>query len=375
MKFSDIPGHEQAKERLRTLADSERIPHAILLEGPEGIGKHALARAFLQYVGCSDRRNGDSCGECPSCRQHAALQHIDTVYTFPYVKKSKSSSPTYSSDYWKEFSELMRENPFMDSALWLEKLGSPNTRPVIYVEEANELIRRLSFSSHSSRYNAVVMWQADKLNNDAANKLLKIIEEPPGDTIIVMTSHNPMNILPTIYSRTQRIKVLRHPDEVVARWMAENCGVDERTAAEMAPLASGSMLEAERILSKNGDNAKFLEQFISLMRLSYMRDIAALRTWSQNIGAWKRDQLVDFLEYMARMIRENFIANLHSPELNRMLPEESSFSKNFARFINERNVETLENEVTQAITDIKANVNPKIVMFDLAITVILKLKQ
>lgn len=377
MKFSDIPGHEDVKERLRNMADEERIPHALLLHGPAGTGKHALVRAFLQYVGCRNRQNGDSCGSCPSCLQHEAMQHIDTIFSFPYIKKksSSNSNPTYSSDYLREFIEFAQSSPFMDSTLWLEKLGSPTTQPVIYVEEATELTRRLSFAPNISRYNAVVIWQADKLNEAAANKLLKIIEEPPGEAIIVLTTDQPMNILPTIYSRTQRIKVSPLKDNEVAEWMCEHCDVDKDTAASLAPMARGSITNALQIVMSRDDSKRYLDFFISLMRLAYMRDIASLKEWSQKVAAEKRDSVIGFLEYMARMIRENFVANLGTPALNLMNTEEATFSRNFARFINERNASPLYDAVSVAISDVRANVNAKVVLFDLAITVILLLKQ
>lgn len=372
MRFSDIPGHEDAKRRLREFADTGRIPHALLLEGPEGTGKHALARAFIQYVGCTGRRDGDSCGECPSCRQHTALQHIDTLYSYPVVKRN--SKPTVSTDYLPEFIEFVKESPFMDRDAWLVKLGSPNTIPMIYVEEAMEIIRRLSFSSHSSRYKTVVMWQAERLHETAANKLLKIIEEPPGESIFIMTTDSAMNVLPTIYSRAQRIKLLRQPDDTVAQWLVDAHGVSPETAADVAPLARGSLTAALRILDKRTDSDRYLEMFQSLMRLAYKRDIAALKDWSTKIAGEKRDTIVDFLEYTARMLRENFIANLKRADLNLMSGPESAFSKNFARFVNERNAVGLFDAVSAAISDIRGNANPKIVLFDFAITVILLLK-
>lgn len=372
MKFSDIPGHSEVKKRLRELADSKRIPHAILLEGPEGVGKHALARAFLQYVGCRNRQDGDSCGVCPSCIQHEAMQHIDTIYSFPYVKKN--SKDTLSNEYLPDFIRYVKENPFMDSTVWVEKYLASNTKPVIYVEEASELIRRLSFAPHVSRYTSVILWQAERMNESAANKLLKLIEEPPGESIIVMTSDSPMNILPTIYSRVQRIKVQRQSDNEVAQWLVDDCGVEAEKAADIAPLAMGSLAAARRIAATTDDSARFLEYFIALMRLAYMRDIMALKEWAQKVAAEKRETVVDFLEYTGRMIRENFIANLKDASLNLMSSSEADFSRNFSRFINERNVEDIFDATSEAILDVRGNVNAKLVLFDFAITVILKLK-
>lgn len=372
MKFSDIPGHEEAKQRLRTFADTDRIPHALLLEGPAGIGKFALARAYIQYIGCSNRHDGDSCGVCASCRQHQAMQHIDTLYSYPVVKRN--SKPTISADYFSEFIEYVAESPFMDRDLWLSKLGSPNTLPQIYVEEAVEITRRFSFAGHSSKYKSVLMWQAESLHPTAANKLLKIIEEPPVDSIFVMTSDNPIGVLPTIYSRAQRITLMRHSDETVASWLVDKCGIDPQAAASAAVLAGGSLSEALRAVSCSTSADRYLEQFKTLMRQAYRRDIASLKAWSVKIAGEKRDTIVDFLEYCARMLRENFIANLGRRDLSRMSADEATFSTNFARFINERNVLPIYQAVTDAINDIRANANPKIVLFDLAITVILLLK-
>lgn len=377
MRFSDIPGHEEVKTRLRQLVDEQHIPHALLLEGPEGVGKHALARAFLQYVSCRNRHDGDSCGQCPACVQHGNMQYIDAVYTFPYVKL-KGERPdklTLASDYMTEFIEFVKESPYMDATVWHQYLGEPNSKPQIFVGEAAELVRRLSYAPRLSKYNMVLMWQADSLRDDAANKLLKIIEEPPGDAVIVMTSAKPGNILPTIYSRVQRVKVKRLSDDDIAAWMVDKCSVDPETAADLAPLAQGSFIEATRRIANKDNSVRYLEYFISLMRLAYKRDIAALKDWSFKLATLTRDEIVAFLEYMAVMIRENFVANLNRPPLNLMNKNESDFSRNFARFINERNVEALFDATSRAISDIRSNVNPKIVLFDLSITVILKLKE
>ena len=374
MRFCDIPGHSETKRRLVEIADSGKIPHALLFEGPEGIGKTALARAFVQYVDCRNRSNGDSCGECPSCRQHAIRQHIDTIFSFPYKKKRQSPHVSPASDWLDDFIEFMKESPYMDESVWIEKLDT-NTRPLIYVDEAADLIRRFSFAPHVSRYKSVIMWQADRLNLEAANKLLKVIEEPPGETIIVMTSSKPMDVLPTIYSRAQRIKVKRLSDDEIAHWMVYNADIPHDTAAGLAPLAQGSILEAQRIVERRTDNELFLQYFIELMRLAYQRKIADLKKWSAKLAKEKRDTIVDFLQYAGRMLRENFIANLGVPDLNLMMPDEEKFSINFARFVNEKNAPQHIDAVTEAIADIRSNANAKIVLFDLAITVILLIKE
>lgn len=372
MKFSDIPGHEDVKARLRQIADSDRIPHAILLEGPAGTGKFALARAFIQYLHCSNRHDGEPCGECPACRQHGIMQHIDTIYSFPVVKEG-TTTPV-SNDYIDDFRQFISQSPLMDFDIWQKMLGS-NKIPVIYVAEANEIIRRMSFTSQLARYKAVIMWQPERMNPDTANKLLKYIEEPAEGTIFILTSDRPGLILPTIYSRLQRIRVSRQPDDIVATWLVEQNGVDIETASRYAPLAEGNMARALSIVADKDNTTDNLERFQSLMRLAYQRDIARLRKWSEEVAKeYKRERLSDFLQYISRQLRENFIANLHRRDLNLMTDHEAAFSKNFARFVNERNVLGLVDAVDKAAADIAQNANAKIVLFDLTITVILLLK-
>jgi len=371
MKFADIPGHEQIKQRLRNIVDTGRIPHALLLEGPEGSGKFALARALAQYIHCTNRtQDGDSCGKCAACLQHQDHLHIDTLYSFPVVKKD---SRAISDDYRKEFTQFIDQVPFMDFEQWPERLDNPNTRPRIYVNEAAELMRRLSFTAHASRYKIVLMWLPERMMEDAANKLLKLVEEPFADTLFIMTSDNSREILPTIYSRVQRVKVPRYDPSMVASILASS-GVDANIAAQVAQIADGNMNRAFKLAQSKDDDDRYLLWFIELMRLAYQRNIGALKAWSVKVAGEKREGLLRFLEYCCRMIRENFILNFHNEDLNRMTAPERNFSVRFAPFINERNVLKIFDQFTLAMRDVSANGNAKIITFDLAISMILLLK-
>ena len=371
MRFADIPGHQDVKRDLADMVDSGRLPHALLLEGPEGCGKFALARALAQYIQCENRHDGDSCGMCQSCRQHKAHQFIDTLYSFPVVKKN--SKPTISDDFRKEFTTLMDENPFMDFDRWPAMLDNTNSQPKFYVEEGNELIRRLSYTAHSARYKSVLMWLPERMNEDTANKMLKIVEEPYPDTIFIMSSDNPREILPTIYSRVQRVKVHRYSDEEVAGYISTHTDLDATTAMRVAVLAQGSINRALALSAIHDDTDKYLEWFKDLMRSAYRRDVRALKAWSVAVAAEKREGILRFLAYCSRMLRENFINNLHDPRLTVMTDQESAFSSRFSPFINEKNAVALFDTFNKAATDIAANANAKIVLFDITITVILLL--
>ena len=373
MKFSDIPAHNFAKQKLRTFVDRNKIPHAILLEGPSGIGKYALARAFAQYIHCQNRQNGDSCGMCPSCLQHGSFNHIDTHFVFPVVKKS-SPKKSFSDDYIDAWKDFLSENPYMDFQKWLVALDNVNAQPVIYVDESEELIRKLNFTSHQAKYKVVLFWLPERMNQECANKLLKLIEEPYGDTLFVFVSNNSREILPTIYSRTQRIELKRLSDDVIAQYLVDNYAVEGQDALALAHIADGNIIEADKIVSLSKENQKFLELFIQLMRLSYQRKVKELKSWSVDVAGLGREQIMRFLTYTQRLIRENFIYNLSVSELNYLNREEAQFSQNFAKFITESNVIKLIDVFNKALTDISGNANAKIVMYDMSIKVILLLK-
>lgn len=372
MKFSDIPAHESAKLRLRNFVESGKIPHAILIEGPIGIGKFALARAFAQYIHCENRRDGESCGECPSCIQHNAFNHIDTHFVFPVVKKNGKKA--FSDDYINEWKDFLNEEPYMNFEKWLTFLGNINAQPVIYVDESEELIRKLNFTSHKAKHKIVLFWLPERMNDECANKLLKIIEEPHEDTLFIFVSNNSQQIIPTIYSRTQRIELKRLSDENIAKYLIQNYSITEQDALAVAHIADGNIIEAEKTISLSKENQNFLALFIQLMRLAYQRKVKDLKQWSIDVAGLGREQEMRFLKYSQRLIRENFILNLNQTDLNYLNHEEYLFSKNFAKFITERNVEKLITVLNNALIDISNNANSKIVLFDMAIKVILLLK-
>lgn len=372
MKFQDILGHETVKTRLRDMVDSDRLPHALLLEGPPGVGKFAMARALVQYLHCTDRQGGEPCGRCPSCIQHQSFNHIDTIFSFPVLKSAGGAISDDFIDRWREF---LTADPYMNFATWQKMLGNPNGQPVIYVDESQEIIRKLSFTAHSSDYKVVMMWLPEKMHLSCSNKLLKLIEEPLPGVKIILTSDNPKEILPTIYSRLQRVEMKRLPDSDVSYYLTKRYNLDATDAAAIAHNAAGSITLAENHLSKDDESHEFLEFFQSLMRLAYQRKVGMLKKWSQDVAGFGREKSARFCDYCARQVRENFIANLRMPQLNYLNREEQAFSSRFSPFINERNVEDLSALFTQTRGDILANGNAKIIFFDVAVKCILLIKR
>ena len=374
MKFKDIIGNEEAVKRLRDMVDRDRIPHALLLMGDPGVAKLALAQAFAQYVHCENRIDGDSCGQCPSCLQHQSLNHVDTFYSYPIFKKGTT---TYCEDYLEDWKKFLDENPIENYERWLTIIKNDNGQPSILTQESDVIIRRMSLTAYSSKYKIHIMWLPEKMQPQCANALLKIIEEPYPDSLFVLVSNNYQDILPTIYSRTQRVLLKKPSTDKVAKYLVDKYGMDAQDALAYAAPADGNISLAEAGLKKNNENAAFHEKFTQLMRLAYSVDLKSLRDWSVEVNDYKREKICRFLQYASRMVRENYIYNLHTQGLNYMTREEEQFSVRFSPFINELNVEGIVDELNKAEIDIRGNANGKIVLFALAIkmTVLIKKKR
>jgi len=372
MRFSDIPGHIEVKRWLRQLVDNDKIPHALLLEGPEGIGKLAMARALIQYIYCEHPTDdGDSCGQCQSCTLLSSLNHLDSMYSFPVVKEDDNPISDKYLQQWKRF--LSEEPLYAGIDRWTAMFSKTNARPVIYVTEANDLIHKLSFQARQSRYKSVIVWLPERLNEEAANKLLKLLEEPPQDTVFIMVCEEPEKLIDTIRSRAQRIDVKRIDIDAMANALVSSRGIDEDTAYRIARAANGSWLNALEELDADNEKRQFLEMFISLMRLAYMRKIKDLKKWSDTVAGYGRERQKRMLAYFLRLVRENFMYNFRIPQLNYMTREEENFSRNFSPYINEANVIEISGLMNRAIRDIGQNANAKIVFFDMTTNIIVAL--
>ena len=377
MKFAEVLGHNSAKERIVRMVDGDAIPHALLLHGEIGIPKLALARAMAQYIHCENKQNGDSCGKCASCLQHQSFNHGDTFFSFPIVKKaSVDAKKACSDDFIQEWKTFLTENPLVeDYEKWLEVMKSENAQPIIYVGESANIVHKMSLSSMTSKYKVLIMWLPEKMNEQCANKLLKLIEEPSEDSLFILVSDNAKAILPTIYSRTQRIELKRLSINDVASYIQSKYGLSEQDAKSIAATADGNVAQAEKNLTFDSENKEFFKDFVQLMRLAYSRDLKQLKVWSENVFNYKREKIRRFLKYASRMVRENYIYNIREPQLNYMTSQEEDFSVKFSPFINELNVIKMLDEFNKAEIDIAGNGNGKIILFDLAIKITILIKR
>ena len=221
----------------------------------------------------------------------------------------------------------------------------------------------------------MIMWLPEKMNEECANKLLKIIEEPFPDSIFIMVSDAPKEILPTIYSRLQIIELKRLSTDEVATFLENNYNLSRQDAISVAASANGNINIAQETISLNGENKEFFENFVQLMRLAYSRDLKSLKNWSENVNSFKREKIKRFMQYLAKMIRENYIYNLNRHDLNYLNQAEEQFSRRFSPFINDGNAERMITEIEKAERDIQGNANGKIVLFDFAIKITILIKR
>ena len=258
---------------------------------------------------------------------------------------------------------------------WLKRIKVANQQAVIFEAESEALIRKLSLKSSQGGYKVVIIWLPERMNVVCANKILKLLEEPPMQTVFLLVSDEPDKLLETIRSRVQRIDMKRIEDHDIEQALTEKRGIAADDAKRIAHLASGSWLRALEALDADNENAEMLELFKTLMRLAYMRNIKDLKTWSEDVAQLGREKQRRMLAYFSRMTRENFMYNFHNADLCYMTAQEEAFARNFAPFVNEHNVIGIAEELEKSMKEIGQNVTPKIVMFDLALNMIMLLKQ
>lgn len=369
-------GQVETWNRLLKMVSEGRIPHAMMLCGPRGCGKLSMAMRFARYLLCPNRTDSEPCGECPQCQMMSNFQHPDLLMSYPVIKPTGSSSdykPT-SDDYAREWQELISTGLYFDINQWLQQMKATTQQAIYFVAESDRLLKRLSLKSSQGGYKVSIIWLPERMREDCANKMLKLLEEPPSQTIFIMVCEEPERLLETIRSRVQRIDMPRLSPEEIAQALVQKRGLAPEMAQRLSRLCNGSWLEALQHLTDDNEDKQFLQFFITLMRLAYKRDVKEMGRWADSLATnFGREQQRRFLNYCLRMVRENFVYNFRQPELCYMTLEEEEFAKNFARFINEANIIPISELLQRCHRDIGQNANAKMVFFDLALQMIVLL--
>lgn len=382
MLFKEIIGQETTKAQLRQAVREGRIPHAQLFTGISGIGKLQLALAYAQYLNCPNRTDEDSCGSCPTCLQYQHLQHPDLHFVFPIVKTDSADT---CNDFLEPWRKIILEKHYFDLDDWHAALGVETKQSMIYEKESGEILRKLSLKAYGDGYKIMIIWQPEKMNAATANKLLKILEEPAPKTVFLLVSEHPEQMLATILSRVQTIRIPRLETETIAEALVRR-GIAASRTTDIARIANGSFLAALKKAGESEENQQELRDFVALFRDAYtvgvLRDpqkkyesLKHLRQWSLDMAATGREKQKHFLQYAQQQVRENFIRNIGQPELNYQMEEERNFSVKFAPFIHSGNVEAIMNQLDLAERQIEQNGNAKMIFFDLCLQMIILIKK
>lgn len=369
MLFREIIGQAQIQKQLVQTVSENRIPHAQLFTGPEGSGKLPLAIAYAQYINCINKQGDDACGECPSCKKIQQLVHPDLHFVFP-VKKASESKPETSDDYISQWRQELLENSYISPRRWYRRLNLENKQGIIPASESNSIIHKLNFKSYEAEYKIMIIWLPERMHQSTANKLLKLIEEPPPNTLFLLVSENADMLLPTILSRTQKIRVPAIDDDSMLAAITEQFSLEEDKAREVVHLAKGNYLNAIHFIQTDEEAKTNFERFVSLMRMAYKKDVVGLLNWTEDLAPIGRENLKSFFHYTTRMIRENFMMNLQMDQIVYLTEEEKNFSSRFSQFIHSKNARQIYNELNKAYRDIQMNAHAKTILMDLSIQMI-----
>ena len=364
MQFKDVIGHEGLKKRLIHEVQADRVSHAQMILGPEGSAKLPLSLAFAQYLLCDNPAAGDSCGTCGHCKKVSSLTHPDVHMVFPIVK---SKSVVASDDLRSEWNEFFKRQPYFDLNTWLEHIDGTGKNAVIAVDESRAIMRKLSIKSYSDRYKIMIIWLPEKMNGQAANKLLKLLEEPPEKTIFLLVCDNAETILPTIISRTQIIQAPALKVTDISNYLVNQNQIDESVAETAARLSQGNIVEALQMVQGDLAHQAYFDLFVKLMRAAYTANPIELMDVSDEIAGLDKEKQKNFIKYGLHIFRESIIMNYMKGQLLNLRKDEEQFLQKFARFINNQNITELQQEFNDAYYHLERNANPKILFSDLII--------
>jgi DNA polymerase-3 subunit delta' len=356
MQFSDVIGHNELKKRLIDEVNQNRISHAQLYLGKMGHGGLAIALAFVQYLFCKDKRSDDSCGVCDNCRRVSTAQHPDLHFTFPVVQTLGKLSNHFIG-VWRE---QLVENPYFDLNDWLRRIDDKERKPIIGAEESLEIIKKMNFKAFEGGYKVYIIWMAEEMNTFSGNKLLKIIEEPPPNSLFILLAENIEQVLPTILSRTQTLKIPRLSSDDVIAYLNKKQGVNSLEATNLATRSEGNLIKANALLEALDHQNDHREGFIKLMRCCYKKDVLAMMDWSEEMANMGKEQLKLFLLYSLEMCRQSILKNYVGEHLNNVSKEEKAFLDNFARFVTGNNISLFLKLFSDAHYHIDRNANSKI---------------
>ena len=365
MQFKDVIGQEEVKRKLILSVQENRVPHAQLFLGPEGNGKLPLALAYAQYILCPHRSATDSCGVCPSCQKISKLTHPDLHFVMPTTTTKSVKSNPESDLFLNEWREYVLQNEgYVDTSSWYSFLEVENKQGAIYVRDASTLLRKLNFKAYEGDYKIAIIWMAEKLRTDTANKLLKLLEEPPEKTLFILIAEDQEELLATIRSRTSLVKVPRLDLEAIQDALVHRLNCSAQQASDAAMIAEGSWIKAKEYVKDADDQKYYFRTFQQWMRLCFKAAVNELIDFSNNIKSIGRERQKDLLEYGLGIIRNAQLFNNNLATLVMLPEEEKKFNAGFAPFVNASNIVQIIELLEEASRQIERNGYAPIIFLD-----------
>lgn len=374
MLFKDILGQDHIKNYLITTANAGRIPHAQLFIGPEGSGTLPMAMAYAQYILCNNSDGENTTGNSACNLKFEHISHPDMHFVYPITStdevKGDSVVSTNFLDQWRGF---VKENPYGSLFDWYKKLEIPKKQGIISVKESAAINKNLSLKAYEGGYKVMIIWMADKMRTDAANKLLKLLEEPPEKTIFILISESIDDLLQTIISRCQVVDFLALPEQVITDALIATHKVEANLAKKIAHQCEGNYNKALHLLHKDDDDSVFEEWFINWVRAAFKAKgnasvIADLISWSTTIAKEGRETQKNFLQFCIQFFRQALLLNYKATDLVYLEPNFENFKlEKFAPFVHGNNIADIFKELEYAMYHIERNGNSNIILTDLSI--------
>lgn len=373
MQFFDIIGQDDTKQFLTRAVQANHLAHALLFDGPAGSANLALALALAQYVNCEDKQQAntpqaDACGRCASCVKMQKLVHPDLHFVFPVANLGKGKTSETYLPLWRTF---LLDQPYRHLPDWLETMGGDNKQGNISAEEARNILQKLSLKAYEGAYKIMLIWLPELMNVTSANALLKVLEEPPAQTLFLLVTNQPDKLLITILSRTQRVAVRAFTDDEVATHLRQQQNLDETTARRIAYLADGNLAEALRLSSQDEKGAGMSQQhawFAEWMRDCYRQDLTKLVRQADQFDGFSREKQRGLFAYSIRLYRDLFLWQQGAGELLRLPDEELAFVKNFAKVLTATHIERIVTDLNEATYHLERNARAKMILLDLSLT-------
>ena len=373
MLFSSLLGHDHLISHLTKTADAGRIPHAQLFVGPEGCGTLAVAIAYAQYILCQNQGGENNTGNAACNLKFETISHPDLHFIFPTVTTEEVKSKPKSSDFSAEWRQFVNQNPYGSLFDWYQVLGVQNKQGEIRVTDAQEIVKSLSLKAYEGGYKITIIWMADKMNIEASNKLLKLLEEPSDKTLFILISDNEEAIIQTIRSRCQLLNFNALPEKIIEDALVSRENIEPRLAKKLAHQAQGDYNKALKLLQENNEEDLFEKWFVDWVRAAFRAKgnaaaIQDLLSWSEQIAGLGREAQKKYLNYCIELFRQALLLNYQTTSLVYVEPKIENFKlENFAPFVNHSNIEAIFTALSEASYHIERNGNAKLILTDLSI--------